>query len=718
MAPSHSNETKELRINPPTHFTGNRDDLDNFIQDCTLYLTLNRAVYETDEKKIIFMLSYMTEGTARAWKEAFVQDVINTQTNDFGSLKQFTVDLKKAFEASDSEGDARAKLRQLNQGKDSVDDYVAQFRILAGKARMTKNAALTEYFMEGINTGILQKMFAQEKLPATITEWYERTSRCDSHYRRVQEILGRRRGTSRNAQTTNDMKKPFIPRFTPKEQDPNEMDVDRLSTKERTEHVAKGRWFKCHEKENLARNSDEQKPNQKFGLYKKTAKIVLAQIRNIVAGMDPEEKDEEYEDIFEENSIVTMNTLRISSVIMTDSRMRPMHISIPIVLKTIRGNETVETKVLLDTGAEGLFMDKNYPEEHNIVLQKLPNPIIPSNVDGTLNHARQIIYFTWIQAKINKRKLLEKLWITDLGSSDVIFGFPWFKENNPRIVWKTGEVQLPKADLETTFLYLAKDEQRRKEIKEEEEEFRKELLQQSSSKRNRTRTESTFLEKKKVRQLNYETRPRTPPIEEKRRPGQISKTNTPQTERTTRFNEIEDETETEPTSPDWRQRRQTKGKFPMTGNPSARRTERITKQSDKPNWRSRRWEKPIPEDESPSLASKTEMSIKLVHDDEQSQRSRLKEIIRQRIVSQSIALPTKKTIEEIAEDDEDERNLRNRLKKGIILRTEPLSIAHTPFIEEMETDEESETEEDYKRRREFIHAYLTMDNEDEQVNHK
>src|SRR5271168_1059571 len=58
--------------------------------------------------------------------------------------------------------------------------------------------------------------------------------------RRVQEILGRRHGTSGNTQTTNDMKKPFIPKFTPKEQDPNTMDVDRLSTKEKTEHVAKG----------------------------------------------------------------------------------------------------------------------------------------------------------------------------------------------------------------------------------------------------------------------------------------------------------------------------------------------------------------------------------------------------------------------------------------------------------------------------------------------
>src|SRR6202522_313530 len=718
MAPSNSNETKELRINQPTHFTGNRDDLDNLIQDCTLYLSLNRAVYETDEKKIIFMLSYMTKGTARAWKEAFVRDIINTQTNDFGSLKQFTVDLKKAFEASDSEGDARAKLRQLKQGKDSVDDYVAQFRILAGKARMTDNAALTEYFMEGVNTGILQKIFAQEKLPATITEWYERTSRCDSHYRRVQEILGRRRGTSGNAQTMNDIKKPFIPRFTPKERDPNAMDVGRLSTNERTEHVAKGQWFKRHEKENLARNPEEQKPNQKFGQYKKTAKIVLAQIKNIVAGMDPKEKDEVYEDIFEENSIVTMDTLRISSVIMTDSGMRSMHISIPIVIKTVTGNKTVETKVLLDTGAEGLFMDRNYAEEHDILLKKLPNPITPSNVDGTLNHAGEITHFTWIQAKIDKRILLEKLWITDLGSLDVIFGFPWFKENNPQIVWKTGRVQLPKADLETTSLYLAKDGQRRKEIKEEEDEFRKELLQQSSSKQNRTRTGSTFLDKKKAPRLNTETEPRNPPPEEKRRTGQFSKTNTPQNERPIRFNEIETRNEPGPISPDWRQRRQNKGKFPMINNPSTRRTERITKQSDELNWRSRRWEKPIKEVESPSLTSKTEMSIKLENNDEQNQRSRLMEIIKQRIESQSIAQPTEKTIEEIAQDDEDGRNLRNRLKKGIIQRTEPLSTAKIPFIKEMESDEEneeSETEEDYKRRREFIHAYLTMDNDNEQV---
>ena len=51
------------------------------------------------------------------------------------------------------------------------------------------------------------------------------------------------------------------------------------------------------------------------------------------------------------------------------------------------------------------------------------------------------------------------------------------------------------------------------------------------------------------------------------------------------------------------------------------------------------------------------MSIKLENVDEQNQRNQLKEIIAQRIKSQSIALTTEKSIEEIATDDENERDL-------------------------------------------------------------
>jgi hypothetical protein len=41
------------------------------------------------------------------------------------------------------------------------------------------------------------------------------------------------------------------------------------------------------------------------------------------------------------------------------------------MFKTIKGNKTIEMKVLLDTGAEGLFMDRNYADEHNIILHRV-----------------------------------------------------------------------------------------------------------------------------------------------------------------------------------------------------------------------------------------------------------------------------------------------------------------------------------------------------------
>ena len=78
----------------------------------------------------------------------------------------------------------------------------------------------------------------------------------------------------------------------------------------------------------------------------------------------------------------------------------------------------------------------------------------------------------------------------------------------------------------------------------------------------------------------------------------------------------------------------------MMGNPLKRRTEQIAKQSDEPNWRSRKWEKPIQEVESPLIVPKTEMSEKLEDNDEQNQRSRLKELITQRLEAPSIALAT------------------------------------------------------------------------------
>ena len=74
---------------------------------------LNEEIYNTDDKRIIFILSYMTKGTAKAWKEAYFQDIITRKYVTFGSYNNFIEKVQKAFAAADVEGDARATLRQL-----------------------------------------------------------------------------------------------------------------------------------------------------------------------------------------------------------------------------------------------------------------------------------------------------------------------------------------------------------------------------------------------------------------------------------------------------------------------------------------------------------------------------------------------------------------------------------------------------------------------------
>src|SRR5271156_5742738 len=159
--------------------------------------------------------------------------------------------------------------------------------------------------MEGINTGILQNIFARETLPTTIKEWYDRASKHDAQYRRVKEILEQRRGPSYNTSNTNQTKKTFVPRYTSTLRDPNTMDVDRLTTEEREQHWKENRCFGCHKVGHQVKNcrSKQQttKPNEEKAVVKyegkKTANTARGLIRNLVADMEKEEKDKLFENM-------------------------------------------------------------------------------------------------------------------------------------------------------------------------------------------------------------------------------------------------------------------------------------------------------------------------------------------------------------------------------------------------------------------------------------
>jgi len=98
----------------------------------------------------------------------------------------------------------------------------------------------------------------------------------------------------------------------------------------------------------------------------------------------------------------------------------------------------VETKALIDSGAGGTFMDQNFARKHRLPLEKLEEPLIVFNVDGTQNKRGTITHFTELDVNFGTRTRKNRFLISGLGKQHLIFGFLWLEQENPIIDWKRG----------------------------------------------------------------------------------------------------------------------------------------------------------------------------------------------------------------------------------------------------------------------------------------
>jgi len=121
--------------------------------------------------------------------------------------------------------------------------------------------------------------------------------------------------------------------------------------------------------------------------------------------------------------------IRIRSVPGRDSR------SMIIDAKILDGKEIIKTKALIDSGAQGAFIDERFAKEHRFPLLRLKKEILISNVDETLNRNGPIRYITRFPVKIDGNIISTKFFISHLGKENVILGLPWLERVNPIIDW-------------------------------------------------------------------------------------------------------------------------------------------------------------------------------------------------------------------------------------------------------------------------------------------
>ena len=140
---------KEIKMKEPTPFTGDRRKLDSFLLEIEMFLRMNGSIYDTDEKKIIYALSFMREGTAGPWKHSYWNAYSNFGFS--GTWAGFKNSLRNDFSPVDKKGEAMNKMMTERQGERTADEYIEQFKIWHLESGIQDQIVLIDWFAAGLN---------------------------------------------------------------------------------------------------------------------------------------------------------------------------------------------------------------------------------------------------------------------------------------------------------------------------------------------------------------------------------------------------------------------------------------------------------------------------------------------------------------------------------------------------------------------------------------
>jgi hypothetical protein len=284
------------------------------VQDVQLYLAINDDVYNTDKKKITFILSFMSEGDVKSWKGKFLQNANKPTGLDLGTWAQFQTDLTEVFKPYDAPRDALEELTALKMGNNSIEDHIAKYKILLSRSDIPETSPLAiDYFRKTLNIPLQQKLLELPNAPKDLKEWYDWANCLNNNFRKMQHILGRGQTTTNNGKGKEEPHRCW--NFQAQQKDLNTMDVDVIATtmnamtvEEREKFMKEGLCFWCRKPGHISRDCPLKKGNVQILTQPATSTTppkkmkgseLVAHIRSLTATLDKGEL-QEFLDLAEE----------------------------------------------------------------------------------------------------------------------------------------------------------------------------------------------------------------------------------------------------------------------------------------------------------------------------------------------------------------------------------------------------------------------------------
>jgi len=135
-------------------------------------------------------------------------------------------------------------------------------------------------------------------------------------------------------------------------------------------------------------------------------------------------------------------------------------------LEKLESHEGVVVKALLDSGATGLFMDTTFAREKEFKMERMKNPLLVKNVDGTVNVGGAITHQVECNMFFKGHVKRVRIDVCNLGKTEVILGMPWLAAHNPEIDWEKEEIKITRCP---PICGKRKQEEKKKRSKEDRE---------------------------------------------------------------------------------------------------------------------------------------------------------------------------------------------------------------------------------------------------------
>jgi hypothetical protein len=125
-----------------------------------------------------------------------------------------------------------------------------------------------------------------------------------------------------------------------------------------------------------------------------------------------------------------VRALRCNSVYIT--RYRSMRI--PVSIRT--SYFMADKRALVDSGATDNFMHPNFATKMGLGMKELPTPRKIFNIDNTTNKSGKITHYLDLDIYTKGIHREMRFLITDIGSEDILLGYPWLALFEPKFSWR------------------------------------------------------------------------------------------------------------------------------------------------------------------------------------------------------------------------------------------------------------------------------------------